>query len=73
MDDGQPPLLTVNSIHVDLTSSAIRVVPAVAADDVGVQTLPEIAKQNSNFLAGINGGYFWRVDIDGVWIDNVCR
>jgi hypothetical protein len=32
-----------------------------------------MATQNANFIAGINGGYFWRVDIDGFWRDNVCH
>jgi exopolysaccharide biosynthesis protein len=35
--------------------------------------MPDMAKQNSNFIAGVNGGYFWRVDIDDFWRDNVCR
>ena len=32
-----------------------------------------MATQNVNFIAGLNGGYFWRVDIDGIWFDDVCR
>lgn len=34
-----------------------------------------IATQRSapaNLLGGINGGYFWRVDVDGLWVDDVC-
>lgn len=68
-----PPLLVINSIHVDLSRSDIRVVPAIADPTAQVQKLPDMARQNSKFIAGINGGYFWRVDIDGFWRDNVCR
>ena len=38
-----------------------------------LQTVPDMAAQDPNFIVGINGGYFWRVDIDGVWIDDVCH
>ena len=55
--------LVVNSIHIDMTRGDLRVVPAVSTPEL--QSLPDIAAQNDNFLAGINGGYFWRVDIDG--------
>jgi exopolysaccharide biosynthesis protein len=68
-----PPLLVINSIHVDMTRDDIRIVPAIADPVAQVQSLPQIAAQNENFIAGINGGYFWRVDIDGWWRDNVCK
>jgi hypothetical protein len=55
-DDSAPPLLTVNSIHVDLLRDDIRVVPAVADRSVEVQTIPEMGAQNEKFIAGINGG-----------------
>lgn len=61
----------VNSIHVDLSQDDIRVVPAIADPVEKVQTIPEMA--HDNFIAGVNGGYFWRVDIEGIWRDNVCR
>jgi hypothetical protein len=32
-----------------------------------------MATQNNNFIVGLNGGYFWRVDISGIWIDDVCH
>lgn len=70
-DDNEVPSLTINSIHIELDRSDYRVVPAVADPIVQVQSIPDMAKQNSNFIAGINGGYFWRVDIDGFWRDNV--
>jgi hypothetical protein len=65
--------LVINSIHVDVTRSDIRVVPYAASKEAQLQSLPDIAGQNENFIAGINGGYFWRVDIDGHWRDNVCK
>ena len=51
-----------------------------------LQTLPELAatgaeqqrnsssssSSSSSILAGINGGYFWRVDEGGIWVDDVC-
>jgi exopolysaccharide biosynthesis protein len=68
------PLLTVNSVTFDLASAQLRAIPAVSVKtDEPLQTLPDMAAQNENYIAGINGGYFWRVDIDGIWIDDVCR
>ena len=67
------PHLTINSIHIDITRSDLRVIPAIADPVAQVQSIPNMATQNPNFLAGINGGYFWRVDIDGFWRDNVCH
>jgi hypothetical protein len=38
------------------------------ADPVAkLQPVPDMAKQNPSFIAGLNGGYFWRVDISGIW------
>jgi exopolysaccharide biosynthesis protein len=68
------PLLTVNSVSFDLSSSSVSAIPAVSGDPNNpLQTLPEMSKQNDKFLAGINGGYFWRVDIEDFWFDDVCR
>jgi exopolysaccharide biosynthesis protein len=73
-DASAQPLLTVNSVSFDLSSLAVRAIPAVSVDPNNpLQGLPDMAKQNDKFLAGINGGYFWRVDISGLWIDDVCR
>ena len=73
-EDGvDDPLLVVNSVHVDLSRDDIRVVPGVASKEEQVQSLPEMGDANEKYIAGINGGYFWRVDIDGFWRDNVCR
>lgn len=68
------PSLTVNTVTFNLASTVVRAIPAVSGDPNNpLQTLPEMAAQNEKFIAGINGGYFWRVDIDGFWFDDVCR
>lgn len=73
-DPTATPLLTVNSVTVDLTSNTIRAVPAVSVDaESPLQPIPKMAEQNPNLIAGINGGYFWRVDVSGIWVDDVCR
>lgn len=72
--DTEPPLLTVNTISVDLTRTDLHIVPASADPVAQLQTLPDIAASvNPNFIAGLNGGYFWRVDTSGHWRDNVCK
>ena len=73
MDESKQPLLTVNSIHIALDSTKYRVVPAVADSVHQVQSIPDMAVQYPNLIAGINGGYFWRVDVEGYWRDNVCH
>jgi exopolysaccharide biosynthesis protein len=67
------PLLKVNSIHIDLTKENVRLVAQVAPENISLGSLPTIASYNPSLIAGINGGYFWRVDVDGFWRDNVCR
>lgn len=73
-NEGEQPLLVVNSVSIDVTNPNIRLVPQAAVDNfpIGLATVPDMGKINPNFIAGINGGYFWRVDISGVWIDDVC-
>ncbi len=74
MSETAEPDLTVNSITVDLKRSDLRVVAAAADPVAQVQVLPDIAASSGKkFIAGINGGYFWRVDTSGFWRDNVCR
>ena len=74
VSETEDPRLTVNTISVDMTRTDIRVVPAAADATAQLQKLNEIAASvNPKFIAGINGGYFWRVDMDGTWRDNVCR
>jgi hypothetical protein len=66
------PDLTVNIVTVDLSSPNVRVVPGIADPTKHLQTLPDMATLNHNFIAGVNGGYFWRVDHGDDWIDDVC-
>ena len=66
------PLLTVNVLTVDLSNPNVRVVPGVANPKKSVEPITDMAAQDPNFIAGINGGYFWRVDITKFWFDNVC-
>ena len=61
--------LTFNILSVDLASPAVSVVPVEAVG--GLQALPDMATQDARLLAGINGGYFWRLD-DATFFDNVC-
>jgi hypothetical protein len=73
-DPNVAPIQTVNVITIDASASdKVRIIPAVAVNDAKVQSIPDMATQNDKFIAGINGGYFWRVDIDGFWFDDVCR
>lgn len=72
-----PPLLVVNSIIIDIKNgNDIRLVPGISNNSNSpLLSIPDMAASNENkynFIAGINGGYFWRVDIDGVWVDDVC-
>ena len=71
--DDTDPLLTVNSVTVDLTNPSVRVVPGVADPTKSVQSIPDMAAPNPKLIAGVNGGYFWRVDVSGIWVDDVCR
>lgn len=68
----EQPLLTVNVLTVDLSNPNVRVVAGVANPTKSVEPLTTMAAQDLNFIAGINGGYFWRVDITNFWFDNVC-
>ena len=65
--------ITVNVIEADLTHPSVSAVPAVAAKR-STAPLPGIAAQpgGSKLLAGINGGYFFRVDEGPHWTDDVC-
>lgn len=66
------PDLTVNVVTVDLSSPNVRVVAGVADPSKYLQSVPDMAALNPNFLVGVNGGYFWRVDLDSFWVDDVC-
>jgi len=66
----------VNVIQIDLTSSDVRASPGVSNNvESPLQPVNVIAGANPdrNFVAGINGGYFWRTDITPIWVDDVCR
>lgn len=66
------PDLTVNVVTVDVTNPSVRVVPGVANPKKMLEPVPDMATQNPNYIVGINGGYFWRVDITNFWVDDVC-
>ena len=67
----EPPLLTVNSLHVDLTRQDIRVVPAMADPVAQVQTIPEMATQNDKFIAGVNGGAFIASRLCNLYVNKI--
>ena len=75
-DTAEPPLLAVNVLVVDLLAKDIKISPGVSKDAAApLKPVPDLAASNPdrNFIAGINGGYFWRTDITGFWFDDVCR
>ena len=75
-DTADPPLLHVNTISIDLSAKDVRIVPGVSKDSSQpLMTVSAMAATNKdkNFIAGINGGYFWRTDITPFWMDDVCR
>ena len=62
-DTADPPLLVVNVLEIDLLAKDIRIMPGVSNDAAAtLAPVPDIAASNPtrNFIAGINGGYFWR-------------
>lgn len=66
--------LIVNVMEVDLSAPGLRLVPvaAPASPAPGLASLDAIAAADGrNLLAGINGGYFWRVDV-ATFFDGVC-
>lgn len=69
----EEPSLGVNLIEVDSMARDVRVVPGVSTDDATKPLKPLNEMAHDNQIAGINGGYFWRTDIDGHWVDDVCR
>ena len=74
---GNDAYFIIHSLHVDLTSKDVRVLPGYSMD--ASQPLLPINKMAATYgpdaklIAGINGGYFWRTDITGFWVDDVCR
>lgn len=73
-DPTATPSLTVNIVEFSLPNTQLKAIAAISVDPANpLQPVPDMATQNDKYIAGINGGYFWRVDIDGIWIDDVCR
>jgi len=65
--------LVVNVIEADLSNPRLRLVPVAAAPAAQLQPLNAMAAADGrNLLAGINGGYFFRVDVS-TFIDGVCQ
>jgi hypothetical protein len=62
----------VNIVEADLSTPGLRLIP-IASPGGTLSPLNYIAaKDGRNLLAGINGGYFWRVDLGAKWVDDVC-
>ena len=40
---------------------------------IPINKIAESYGPDAKFIAGVNGGYFWRTDITGFWFDDVCR
>jgi len=70
------PDLIVNAVVADLSpASGLRLAPIQAAPNANglrLGGLDSIAAQNANAVAGVNGGYFWRMDVGKTWFDGVC-
>ena len=70
------PNLVVNVVVADLSpASGLRLAPVQAAPNANgfrLNTLDAIAAQSASAFAGVNGGYFWRMDLGKSWIDGVC-
>lgn len=65
--------LRFNIVAVDLASPTVRLTPLLAAaNESFLQTLDAMAAQRPGVIAGINGGYFWRLDSSS-FKDYVCR
>lgn len=75
--DGTSNPIGVNSLHIDLSKGDIKVLPGYSQDKaqplLPINKIAETYGADAKFIAGVNGGYFWRTDIDGFWVDDVCR
>lgn len=67
-----------NVVNASLLDPRVHIRPAVATNSSSskypLQTLPVIQTQNpslKNAIAGVNGGYFWRLDSES-FFDGVC-
>lgn len=68
--------VVVNLVSADLTRPGVRMVPVVANQSASPPLAPVNAMaaadpRRAQLLAGINGGYFWRVDVS-TFVDGVC-
>ena len=69
----------LNVVEANLSAPGVRAVPGVADPALGTAPVPDIARYNNNataakaptLLAGVNGGYFFRVDLSS-FHDDVC-
>lgn len=71
------PGLIVNVVTADIASAALRlrlapIQAAPNAQGLRLGPLDTIAAQDARALAGVNGGYFWRMDVGKNWFDDVC-
>ena len=75
--------VVVNVIMADLSTANLQLLPLAALPTPGANgtnetlaALDVIASQHNGtvptLLGGINGGYFWRLDITPLWVDDVC-
>lgn len=66
--------VVVNVVTADLSRPGLRLVPVTAPASASLATLDVMAQDDGRkgLLAGINGGYFWRVD-DATFLDSVCQ
>jgi hypothetical protein len=68
--------ITLNVVTANLSAPGVRAVPGVADPATGTAPVPAIARYANNnatpgLLAGVNGGYFYRVH-DTNFKDDVC-
>ena len=67
---GKAGPLNVSVVSVDLTRPGLRLSPLTNSS---LRTVDGMAASSParNLLAGINGGYFWRIDVK-TFVDGVC-
>lgn len=66
--------LNINIVFAPLNDPEIKFVPYQAQSSNQLEKLPQIADHLNakyNIIAGINGGYFYRMDVPG-FTDNIC-
>jgi len=80
---GNSNSITVNAVIGDLSSTyGLRLLPATAAkgpsgfnldslDKIAAANTPSLSSSKGKLLAGINGGYFYRLDVK-TFFDGVC-